>query len=389
MSKDGKADDRKKVAAVVTVYTYNTHADVFIGRMLEGSDYYGKRSKSPIKIVSMYTNQVPENDLSRNVAAKHSITIYPTVREALTIGGKDLAVEGVVLIGEHGKYAWNIKEQHLYPRYWLYKQIIDVFRETGHSVPVYTDKYFSYNWDEAKWMHNQSIELGFPLMAGSSLSVAWRRPHLELDMGTPIEKAVVSWYGGIESYGFHGLEGLQCMVERRKEGETGIAAVQLIEGSPVWSWTDANPWASQLLDASLETIPNRKSGSVRSNVSNPVVFIIEYNSGLEAAVYLLNGHITSFGFAADITGSTKPVATEFKTAMYKPHDHAYRLIYHIERMIAYGVTPYPVERTLLTTGALIAGMDSRYQGHIRLETPHLNITYQAHVDSGYYRTKSP
>ena len=43
--------------------------------------------------------------------------IYPTIAEALTLGGGKLAVDGVVLVGEHGNYPKNEKGQTKYPRY--------------------------------------------------------------------------------------------------------------------------------------------------------------------------------------------------------------------------------------------------------------------------------
>ena len=116
-------------------------------------------------------------------------------------------------------------------------------------------------------MYDQSIELGFPLMAGSSVPLWWRMPETEIEPDTPISHAVVTSYGGKESYGFHGLEALQCMVERRENGETGISAVQCLEGTEVWDWTDANPWAWHLLDIALAQCPERKTGSLKTTVN--------------------------------------------------------------------------------------------------------------------------
>jgi hypothetical protein len=384
-----RAAARKKIATVITEYRLNSHADVIVTRLLEGYDYYGSRRAPRVQVVSMYTDQVPDNDMSRDMAAKHKFKIFPTVREALTLGGGQLAVDGVVFIGEHGNYPLNEKGQKLYPRYELYKQIIDVFRQTGRAVPVYSDKHLSVTWDKAKWMYDQSRQLKFPLMAGSSLPVAWRRPRLELDLETPIEHALSCFYGGKESYGFHALEALQCMVERRKGGETGIAAVQCIEGPAVWGWTDANPWAARLLDEALRRSESRQQGSPRDNVKAPIAFLLDYRSGLKAVVYMLNGHIRDCNFAAQISGQTEPVSTEIWLQSGRPYSHFSGLVHYIEELIVNGRPSYPVERTLLTTGALAALMDSSYRANARLETPYLDVAYRAPKRSLYNRGAVP
>ena len=91
-----------------------------------------------------------------SVCKLKNIPIFDSVREALTLGGKELAVDGVVLVGEHGDYHTNIRGQKYYPRWWLYQQIINVFRQSKRSVPVFNDKHLSTDWDEAKWMYDQS-----------------------------------------------------------------------------------------------------------------------------------------------------------------------------------------------------------------------------------------
>src|SRR5215475_11228359 len=158
------APAKKRVAAIVTEYRYYSHADVIVGRMLDGYYPNGLRKEPRTRIVSMYTDQVPQNDLSRDLSAKHGFKIYPTIAEALTLGGERLAVDAVLLIGEHGNYPTNERGQKLYPRYELYQQIIEVFRRSGKSVPVFCDKHLSYSWAKAKKMYDQSRELRFPLM---------------------------------------------------------------------------------------------------------------------------------------------------------------------------------------------------------------------------------
>ena len=232
-------------------------------------------------------------------------------------------------------------------------------------------------------------------MAGSSLPLAWRRPELELDPDTPVERAVVTNYGPKERYGIHTLETLQCMVERRKGGETGIAAVQCFEGDPVWNWTEKNPWAERLLNAAAARCPERKQGRPSDTVKQPYLFVLEYRSGLQAACYILNGYVTSAAFAADITGKGEPVSAQFYLQPGRPYGHFSGLVYFIEQMMITGRPSYPVERTLLTTGALSALFDSSYENRSivkkgrRLETPHLDITYRAQKESLFNRGPLP
>ena len=113
-----------------------------------------------------------------------------------------------------------------------------------------------------------SEELKFPLMAGSSLPVTWRRPELELPLETPVEDGLVAGYGPIEVYGFHALEALQVMMERRKGGETGVKAVTCLTGKDVWKAGDAGQWSWDLLDAALGRSETVNLGDVRKNVGS-------------------------------------------------------------------------------------------------------------------------
>ncbi|MCX6625037.1 MAG: hypothetical protein NTY38_29045 [Acidobacteria bacterium] len=369
--------NRTKIATVITEYRQNSHADVLAGRLIKGYEYDGKPHTPDVEVISMYTDQTPKNDMSRGLAAQYGFKLCPTIREALLMGGARLAVGGVVLIGEHGNYPWNEKEQHLYPRYELYKQIIDVFHETGQTVPVFTDKHLSYDWDKAKWMYDQSRAMHFPLMAGSSVPLAWRRPAVELDYGARVPYAVGAFYGGKDAYGFHSLEALQSIVERRQGGETGVAAVQCLDGAEVWKWTDANPWAGKLLDLAVARSENNVGGSMREHVKNPAVFLVEYRSGLRAALYMLDGQIQAFSVACTVEGRKEPLSTEFWLQPKRWYGHFGNLAHYVEQFVVSGREPYPVERTLLTSGTLAALMDSSWRKGKRLETPHLAIRYRS------------
>src|SRR5262249_49137816 len=150
--------------------------------------------------VALYTDQVPKNDLSRQLADKYKVPIYGTIHEALCRGGRTLAVDGVVIIGEHGQYPFNDKGQHLYPRRRFFEETIQVFRNSGRAVPVFSDKHLSYSWENARWMYDRAIELKIPFMAGSSIPTTWRKPAIELEAGSKVEEALAVAYGGLESY---------------------------------------------------------------------------------------------------------------------------------------------------------------------------------------------
>jgi hypothetical protein len=385
---------KKTVAAIVTMYTndgrLNTHANVIVGRLLDGYSPNGVFTQPRTRVVSMYTDQVPAADLSRGLAEKHGFQIFPTIRDALTRGGDDLAVDAVCFVGEHGEYPNNDRGQKLYPRYELMERIVEVFRRTGKSVPVFCDKHFSYSWLKAKEMYEWSRELKFPMMAGSSIPLTVRTPELEITYGAEMESAVMLGYGGLDAYGFHTLESLQCMVERRKGGETGIRSLEWLDGAAVWSWRDgAGRWSIPLLEAAFARNPSVRPGRMEGNVKTPAAFLLEYRDGLKAVAYMLNGHTSGWTFAGKLKGSADPLATHFgqprEAARSRPLAHFDGLVHCMEEMFITGKPLYPVERTLLTTCALSILFESRAWKK-RIETPELNIAYRTPRDVYFQRT---
>jgi hypothetical protein len=364
----------KRIAAVTTAYWKYSHADDIITKFIEGYAIVGRIHKPHCQVVSMYIEQFPDTDIGRGMAARYKIPLFKTPGDTLTLGGKKLAVDGVLLIGEHGDYPDNEKGQKLYPRRRLFEEIVKVFRATGKSVPVYNDKHFSYSWADAEWMYQQSRELGFPMMAGSSVPVTWRRPPLELRAGTKLDGVIGVGYGGIESYGFHTLECLQVFAERRQGGETGVRAVQALQGDAMWQAARKGLWNQELLAAAVAPVPAKK-GRLEESDRDATVFVVEYADGLRGAAYISARHVAEFAAAVQPAGSM-PAGTCFY--LPKPQrDHFSFLSNHIEKMFLTGQSSYPVERTLMTTGMLAFLMDSRHQGSRRLPTPELEkVRYQ-------------
>jgi hypothetical protein len=374
---------KKDVAAIITEYRKWSHADVIVGKILEGYNHDGGAGPD-LSLVSMYVDQFPENDLSRRLARKHGFKVYPTIDAALTHGSDRLAVQGVLCIGEHGKYPTNAKGQILYPRRRFFEAVMQTFARCKQSVPVFNDKHLAASWTDAKWMYDKARELFVPLLAGSSLPLTWRRPPLTLPRNCELSGAIALGYGHVEAYGFHALEMLQCMVERRNGGETGVRAVQCLSGQAMWQALDRGRWSTALLEAALTRVPAHAAGDYRAltaQASDAAVFLIEYRDGLTAAVAMLNGYVYegeggAFCFAGKLKGQDKPVATHFYLQQPDPFAHFGYLVRAIDSMMQTGHAPYPVERTLLTTGILDALMTSRAERGRRIETPHLAIRYR-------------
>ena len=376
--------DRKKIAAIITEYRPNSHADVMVTKFLKGFPTDEGLIPPRVDVASLYIDQFPENDLGRALAAEHNVQVYPSIVKALTLGGNALAVDGVLLIGEHGDYAWNEKAQQLYPRKYFMEQICGVFATSKRAVPVYNDKHLSYNWHDAKWMVDRAASLGAPFMAGSSLPLGWRNPWLEYERGTPVEEAIAIGFSGLDIYGFHTLETLQCMVERRVGGETGVEAVTCLEGDAVWEAAKAGLWSRELVEAACAPIENKLQGRMEDHCENPALFLVEYRDGLRGGVLMLNGYVSDLAYAGLVSDEIQ--GTEFYVQNCPPHAHFSYLSLNIEEMFVTGVPTYPVERTLLTTGVLEAALDSRHQGYIRLETPHLELSYSSYGSLPWHPT---
>jgi hypothetical protein len=370
-------------------------------RFLGGYPVRGRWHRPPLDVVSAYVDQTPQNDLSRDRAREFGFTIYPTVAQALRCGSDRLAVDAVLLIGEHGDYPVNEIGQKKYPRYEFFKQVVEVFERDGRTASVFNDKHLSWNWAWAEEMVQAARRLGVPFLAGSSLPVTWRMPAIDLPLGAEVEEVLCVAIGGVDSYDFHALEVIQCMAERRKGGETGVAALQALRGNNVWRAMEAGSWAAggwdpRLFEACLcrsQTLTQGPTFShrypdgkqIRSWVKDPVAYRFEYADGLKATMLLMNGLVGDFTFAARLKGQTEPLSTLFYLPPNPNVVYSAALMAKAEEMFLTGRPPYPVERTLLTTGLVAAGMQSLAAGQKRLTTPHLAVRYDPPQESQFWR----
>ena len=378
--------DRLRVAAICTVYYPASHADAIVTKFLKGMSTDEGLYPPEVDVASLYIDHVLDSDIGMAMAREHDVPVFPSIRSALTLGGNKLAVDAVLLIGEHGDYPWNERERIVYPRRYFFEQIAGEFGHSGRSVPVFNDKHFACDFADALWMWNRATELDIPLMAGSCLPLAWRNPWLEHPAGTEIEEALAIGFGKVEAYGYHTLETLQCMVERRSGGESGVRSVQCLEGEEVWTAAERGLWSPELAEAACAAIEAKPEGSMQEHAGMPRLFLMEHNDGLGTAALLLHGYVHDWAYAARVNGQA--LATEFYLQPDGPGASFGYLCRNIQRFFQTGVPPCPPERTLLTTGVIDAVMNSRYEDHRVIDTPYLDIPYRP-ADSEPIRPLGP
>jgi hypothetical protein len=388
---------RKKIALIGTEVRRHSHAQHFIDRFLLGYTWNGGWRRPDVDLVSLYIDQFPEGDLARSTAKRFGVPIHSTIADALTMGTSKLAVDGVVIIGEHGNYPRNEIGQKLYPRFKFFKEVIRVFEASGRSVPVFNDKHLSTDWKECVEMVEDSKRLRFPFQAGSSLPVTRRLPAIDLPYGTPLSESVCACYGGMDSYDFHGLEVAQCMSERRAGGEVGIQRVLALRGAAMWQHVSARESTQRLLVAALSRSHNLpvKDGyptdAVTFDWARQVfpegwAYFIDHRDGFRTTLFMLairdmnyaglnsrTGEITSCQMYLPMPGHGSTTADFFN-----PQTR------YIEKMIMENRAPYPVERTLLTSGMTMAGVQSFHLGK-SVETPEMAVRYKGLKESLFWQ----
>ena len=353
------AKTRPRVACVLNTWFPNSHADVFISRLLDGYRLTGQWHAPRLRTVKFYVDQFPENDMAREQAAEYGIQICSTVAEAV----RD--VDGIAVIGEHGNYPRTPFGNFKYPRKRYFDEIMREFDEQHRVTPLFNDKYLAFDWQDAREMFDRVRKQRIPFLCGSTLPLTWRRPMLDFPLGSEFDELLAISYSDLEEHAYHAIELLQSVAERRKGGETGVERVRYVEGEDVWSISP------QLRDDALR---RRVNSPPKDQGQKPEAFIFHYRDGLKASVLNLNSKTRDYLFAARLKGDRIPQSTCFYIGLYT-HNHWGFLVQAFEDLVLTRKTPIPVERTLLSNGILLAGLESRSKGGVWIDTPHLHISY--------------
>ncbi|MDF2671041.1 MAG: hypothetical protein K0R67_3347, partial [Paenibacillus sp.] len=356
-------------------------ADVILGRLLGDFNY-----RPRVEVVSLYTDQVPENDMSREGAARTGVPIYLTIAETLKIPFANGGLDGVIIIGEHGDYPEDERQRKHYPRRRLLEETLEVFDELAICIPIFSDKFLSYQIEDTVWMYEQLKKRSIPFMGGSSIP---HTPHVPSYDAKLLESAqellVVSYSTAIEAYGYHALEVMQSLAERRSGGETGIRAIRTMEGPSVWEAMERQEWPEDLM---LEALVHfRESGSPHPKESEDpaVLVIVDYIDGTRGYV-IQQSHLTDgWGFAVRCSGG-EIVSALCESENSRPFTHFETLTRMIENFIITGIVPFPAERILYSSGMINHVMESLYRKE-QIETPELRIAYFNNTYKGDYLMK--
>jgi len=363
----------KSVAAILTRYEKGLHADVLIGKILEGWTQDGGPGPA-LRLASMYVDQFAENDLARGMSQKHGVPIFDSIDDALTLKTDKISVDGVISVGEHGSYPSSDIGQILYPRRRFFEEITNAFARYGREVPVFNDKHLGPAWVDAKWMYDRAQELKVPFMAGTSLAVTFRDPPIDVPMGCELDLAVGVGYAHLDIYGFHAIECLQSLVERRRAAETGVQWVQCLQGREMWQALDDRLVSQEAFDAAFALVKSQPDQLRQRDDS--ALFLFQYADGLLGAIFMLPVIAHGISVAVKLKGERKILATRFEERAEPRHPHFAYLLKGIERMMHMGRPSYPIERTYLSSGILDRALTSRSQQQKRLRTPELAIRYQ-------------
>lgn len=364
---------------MTTVYHHNSHADMFLSRLLQGYLLDGTGEFPGMKLDALYIEQFPATDIGSRLAREHSIPLFGDPSAALSASGPKASLDGIFVVAEHGAYPESDTGQFMYPKRAWFEKIIEHLPPSSEPPPVFVDKALELEWKDALWIYSEARRLKIPLMAGSSLPVTWRFPERDTERGAAVDEIAVLSYGRLDSYGFHALEILQSLAERRAGGERGVKRVRTLSGPDVWRALEERTVDPQLIQEILnrpEGRPLRRNKPLEQTAKHSHLFLIEYLDGLRGSVLTLRDLYPDWT-AAWRYADGRSEAAVFWTQEARPFMHFAHLTQLVETFFRTRRSPWPVERTLLSSGMLDALLISKRDGGAWIDTPHLAIPYQS------------
>lgn len=417
----GRSGGRPRFAAVVNEFWSGSHADLIVGRLHDGYEVLWTPTDPLCELASLYVLDPGPTDLGASRTQEWGLGSAGSLAEALSAQGTGVDVDGVVLIAERNPRSGRPEEfdgrgRPKDRRHEMFMQVAAECERSGRRVPVFLDKHLGNSWAEISEIYATSRRLSIPLMAGSSVPVTVRCPPVEIPLGSQVTEVVAVATGSGEPPIFHPLELIQSMIERRAGFETGVASVQFVSGDRFWeAFANGGLWSRELADAAIDAVPHYAGGAreyyARYPSSKPhglatsprgreEAVVVDYNDGTRVSVLLLTGFMLRRAVAVRVAKTAEPLVTWTPTGtkltdvpmagasvatpgQKKPptwnFDH---LANFVDRFLFTGKSPFPIERTVLTSGILEAAMASRQLGGEPVETPHLGIEYRPATTPG-------
>jgi hypothetical protein len=401
------------LAAIVDEYWPGSHADQIVSRLNNGFELMWVPMKGSASVSTLYVNH---RDGRKAAARQVRPDLHSSIEGALVAARDGPGLDGVVIVPERNKRSGRPvpldargHPDDLRRRY--FDTVASYLEGSNLRVPVYLDKYLGNTWADAIHVYETSRRLGLPLMAGSSLPLTMRCPPATFAEGSKVTEAVVLSTGFGEAVLYHPLELVQAMIERRSGGETGVAHVTYVDQRGfAAAWRSENYWSHGLVEAALDAVPHvdadfldywaptavvrDEHGRLPAPTGLGEALVVEYVDGFRLSILMLSGYMLRRSAAFRVDGRAAPLVTWTPTGAKLPavpmsghlvpgpgegkpqtwnFDH---MSFFIDRFMATGIAPNPLERNLLTNGVMDAAMQSRSAEYERLATPHLHIEYQ-------------
>jgi hypothetical protein len=249
------------------------------------------------------------------------------------------------------------------------------FDRAGSVVPVFMDKNLAATLQESLTVVAEASRRRVPLMGGSV--VPWVPLHPPLPAGRRALLGVVVAAAPYHLYAIHAAELLQAVLETRGPQEVGVAWVREA-GRGLWTLPDRDRWGVDLLGALLSTARTRSSRAppVPEGLTDAdFVVLVEYRDGARGVLALLPGQFDDAEFRVGVRYESGGDYTGGVVLGGAPYDHFGYLVHRLVAFFTTGRPAVPVERTLLSTGISVLGLQSRHAGGQTMVAPSLAVSY--------------
>ena len=374
----GAPTPAKRIAFLIDSWHPISHADVIGTRLLEGYRMADRTFPSPVGIASVLQIAPRGDHKATDLASRYGIRMVGSVAEALLDDPRaaqpKLAVDGVLIAVRTPLPTRPSAEPS--GQFRLFRETLAAFDRAASRVPVFVDKNLAATWEESQAIITEGTKRGVPMMAGSV--VPWVPLEPPLPGGRRPLVAVAVAAAPYHLYAIHVAELLQAFLEGRTARETGVASVREV-GRNFWSLPDRDQWGRDILEALLAQARTRTARAPRvpdGLGDEAYVVLVQYVDGTRGVVALLTRQFDDAEFRLGVRYEGSP--TPYIGGLIlggAPYDHFGYLAHALVQFYTTGKPVVAADRTLLSTGISLMGMQSRMTGGQTISSPSLGVTY--------------